>query len=343
MLYARRNQIHELLILLVFCSILSLMTTKSMGFLWGLTAVLLIACQNQPTGLLRPNGVVVATDGTLFVMDRGNYRIVHLDENGRMLHSFGSLGLEAGDIYAGWDIADDDQGHLYINDLNDLFPETAEAAGLPLGSVKKFTAQGDFLQAFDFQTGLEQSPLLSSPYGLEIDQQNRLYVANYGDNLIQVFDTQGQHLVALPLQGSGYGLNDVAVDDTRQWLYATDVINSQIQQFQMVFATGGQLSLVPRLQFGSYGREEGQFAYPSYLAVDENEGWLYVADMGNRRIQVFDQDGRFLRQFAPPDTPVWQVMGLDVAADGAVYAADAYNNVVWVFEPDGRLRRRIQP
>ena len=62
--------------------------------------------------------------------------------------------------------------------------------------------------------------------------------------------------------------------------------------------------------------------------------------MANRRIQVFDSEGRVLSQFSAPGN--WQVIGLDVGPDGAVYAADALNNVIWVFEPDGQVRRRIE-
>ena len=40
-------------------------------------ATALLAACGQPTGLLRPNGVAVMPDNTLYIMDRGNYRVVH--------------------------------------------------------------------------------------------------------------------------------------------------------------------------------------------------------------------------------------------------------------------------
>ena len=56
---------------------------------------------------------------------------------------------------------------------------------------------------------------------------------------------------------------------------------------------------------GRRGKEPGQFNTPHSIATDAN-GNVYVADRGNRRIQVFDGDGKFLRQFTidvpvPPD------------------------------------------
>jgi sugar lactone lactonase YvrE len=57
--------------------------------------------------------------------------------------------------------------------------------------------------------------------------------------------------------------------------------------------------------WGERGKEPGQFNTPHSIATDANDN-VYVADRGNRRIQVFDKDGKFLRQFTidvpvPPD------------------------------------------
>src|SRR5262249_24320631 len=46
--------------------------------------------------------------------------------------------------------------------------------------------------------------------------------------------------------------------------------------------------------WGDRGKEPGQFNTPHNIAADA-EGNIYVADRGNRRIQVFDGDGKFLR------------------------------------------------
>jgi hypothetical protein len=57
--------------------------------------------------------------------------------------------------------------------------------------------------------------------------------------------------------------------------------------------------------WGEPGNKPGQFDTPHSIAVDA-QGNVYVADRGNHRIQVFDGDGKFLRQIvidvpAPPD------------------------------------------
>ena len=45
--------------------------------------------------------------------------------------------------------------------------------------------------------------------------------------------------------------------------------------------------------FGSFGTAHGEFKTPHDLAMDA-QGRLYVADRGNMRIQLFDQDGNYL-------------------------------------------------
>ena len=49
--------------------------------------------------------------------------------------------------------------------------------------------------------------------------------------------------------------------------------------------------------WGSTGTEPGQFRGVKALAIDA-QGDVYVADAGNKRIQVFDSEGAFKRQFA---------------------------------------------
>lgn len=69
-------------------------------------------------------------------------------------------------------------------------------------------------------------------------------------------------------------------------LYVTDRANARVQA---VDPEGN-----PKLVFGSFGRDPGQFRDPKDLAWDA-DGNLIVADSGNHRLQVFTPDGKFLR------------------------------------------------
>ena len=57
--------------------------------------------------------------------------------------------------------------------------------------------------------------------------------------------------------------------------------------------------------WGAKGSEPGQFDMPNSVAVDA-QGNVYVADLGNKRIQVFDNDGNFKSQITGVGSP-WAI------------------------------------
>jgi DNA-binding beta-propeller fold protein YncE len=75
----------------------------------------------------------------------------------------------------------------------------------------------------------------------------------------------------------------------------------------------------------------------SSVAVDSTTNRVYVADSLNRRIQVFDSNGKFLAKWAVPE---WgQGLGYeDLAIDsekGRLYASSAHMNTILVFDLQG--------
>lgn len=303
----------------------------------------LTACAAPPKPLLRPNGVAAAPDGSLYVMDRGNFRVARLAADGRLLGAFGQLGDGPQDIYFGWNVELDRDGNLYI--CNRIASD--DGVSTKHDGVKVFTPAGRFVREIGGQDygATDATAQSNRPYGVEFDAAGRLYVADFGANTVRVFDAQGNLLARLfgeagSRAGQFNGLNDVAIDDARGLMYVVDSNNSRIQQFSLS-AQSGALTVTHRSSWGKYGAGPGEFAYPQFIAVDESSGHVYVADMANRRIQVFDEQSRYLAALAP-DLKNWQVMGLTVAPDGTVYAADALNNVIWAFDPDGTASRRIE-
>lgn len=310
------------------------------SLLYLLLVLLLTACTAQPAGLSRPNGMAVAPDGSLYVMDRGNYRVVHLSATGDFLSQFGQLGTGPGNIYSGWDIDLDSAGNIYVCNLV-LSPGGAYVIH---DGVKVFAPDGRFIR----ELGGHDYPLNNTaprynPYGLAIDSQDRIYVADFGTNTVRIFDQAGQQLAILfgiigVEDGQFKGLVDVAVDDRRGLLYVLDQFNSRVQQFALHEDASGEITVTHQYTLGSYGRQPGQFAYPQSMALTEQR--LHISDMANRRIQVFDPEGRPVLQMTAPQD--WQALGLDVGPDGAVYSIDALNNLIWIFEPDGQIRGQLK-
>ncbi len=71
-------------------------------------------------------------------------------------------------------------------------------------------------------------------------------------------------------------------------------------------------------EWGEIGFRPGQFRTPHALEFD-SQGRLYVADRGNHRIQIFDQDGNYIESY----TQYGRISDLFITADDTLYAIDS--------------------
>jgi len=93
--------------------------------------------------------------------------------------------------------------------------------------------------------------------------------------------------------------------------------------------------------FGGPGSGDGELLAPRGVAVDA-AGRIFVADTGNRRVQLFDADGQWLATLGA-DADLQQPCDLAVDSRGTVYVADALADAVVRFTPDGRVLSRFTP
>jgi DNA-binding beta-propeller fold protein YncE len=129
----------------------------------------------------------------------------------------------------------------------------------------------------------------------------------------------------------------LALDTENRFLYVADVGLDQVLVYD-----ADNFKLLRKI--GTTGKNHtltspGDFAKPSAVAVDR-DGNLYVADMLNARIEVFDADGNFIRTFGKRgDGPGYFAMpkGVAIDSDGHVWVADAMQNRVQVYSQEGQL------
>jgi DNA-binding beta-propeller fold protein YncE len=108
-------------------------------------------------------------------------------------------------------------------------------------------------------------------------------------------------------------------------------------------------------QWGSTGSENGQFNGVKSLAIDAQDN-VYVADLGNKRIQVFDSDGNFKSQITNIGTPMTLCMTkgptqylyvahsgdlVDGMADAAIYKVQLNGTIVGKFGSAGRMPKQF--
>src|SRR5688572_11185843 len=138
------------------------------------------------------------------------------------------------------------------------------------------------------------------------DKSDNLWVVDKAANTVIRFNPEGyvtmnlgrreegyHGLVELPRQADakpngGYfnGATDVGWDRDDNIFVSDGYVNSRVTKFDK---NGNFLK-----DWGSYGREPGQFNLPHAMVLDR-EGNVYVADRNNARIQVFDSNGTFQR------------------------------------------------
>ncbi len=95
----------------------------------------------------------------------------------------------------------------------------------------------------------------------------------------------------------------------------------------------------PELVWGIHGRKPGWLHKPRVAAFDAQDH-LFLADLTDR-IQVFDRDGNFIRQWSTPEFNVDGPSGLTIDKDGRLLVADTHFYRVLIYDAQGNLLHQI--
>lgn len=99
----------------------------------------------------------------------------------------------------------------------------------------------------------------------------------------------------------------------------------------------GSLPLTVARLLGSEGNGPGQFLEPRAIAVGK-DGRVYVTDTGNRRVQAFDSEGRYLFAFDSSDgeNKFGEPFGMVMTTKGELIVMDAEDGRMYRFDANGR-------
>jgi DNA-binding beta-propeller fold protein YncE len=173
--------------------------------------------------------------------------------------------------------------------------------------------------------------LFTHPHGLRIDEDDNLWTTDDGSHLVLKLSPTGRVLLVLGRKGvaaeSDWLFNqptDVAFGPGGT-LYVTDGYgNSRVVKFDR----DGKFIKA----WGKYGSKPGEFNLPHTIAVDR-QGHVYVGDRENRRIQIFDGEGTFLKEW----TGIGYPYGLCITPDQHVWMIDGGYDRIVELDPDGKI------
>lgn len=138
--------------------------------------------------------------------------------------------------------------------------------------------------------------LFSNPHGLHIGPDDCVYCTDDGDHTVRKCTLDGKVLLTLGVPGqpapymSGepfHRCTHTAVSPENDFYVSDGYGNARIHKY----SPEGRLLL----SWGEPGIDAGQFNFPHNICCDE-DGWVYVADRENHRIQIFDGNGRYETQ-----------------------------------------------
>src|SRR5580658_7627211 len=266
-------------------------------------------------------------------------------------------------------VAVNSQGHIFAFTRGN---NTGPAYGAAAAELLEFDANGKFLREIGHNLYA-----WSFAHTVKIDKQDNIWVTDKGSDQVVKFDTAGRVVMVFgrkqeasdegtaplkhpkpplpPVDGLFRQVTDIAWDSAGNGYISDGYINSRIAR---VGADGQWLG-----SFGSPGSEPGQLMTPHSIAVDAKDN-VYVADRGNRRIQVFDTKGTLLRVITidvpydpnakpalgnkpelpfPPGTPQTMAPGspwaicITPAPNQVLYSADAYPGRIYKLSLDGKV------
>jgi DNA-binding beta-propeller fold protein YncE len=254
-------------------------------------------------------------------------------------------------------VAVNSRGHVFVftrsNSANG--PAYAPAAA----QLFEFSPKGEFLR--EIGKGLYA---WSEAHSVRIDKDDNIWAIDKGSDMVIKFNQAGRVIMT-------FGRRSEAADEgAKPWEHINPPLPAVDGLFRQptdvtwdfegnIYITDGYVnSRVAKYDkngdwvksWGDKGTGPGQFRLPHAIVADSNNN-IYVGDRTNRRVQVFDTEGRFLRMFTidvPPDpgtravngnTPTGERLAEVIGAPNSICITPGPNQVLFIGETTfpGRL------
>jgi len=275
-----------------------------------------------------PRALAFAPDGSFYVADSRNNRILHFDPSGALINQWGKASgndpshpnpsAPPSTFNEPWGVAVGPDGSVYVTDTWN-------------NRIEKFTASGQFIRTWSSATS--QTDGFYGPRGLVVDAKGHLFVADTGNKRIVTFDADGNYLAQFGSAGLDPGQFDEPVGvalDANGNLYVTDTWNQRIQTFT---PSPDGLTFTPLKQWDVAGWYGQSLDNKPFIAVD-NKGHVFITDPEGFRVIEYTTDGQLIQtwgDYGSTPSTFGLAAGIAIDSQGNIWISDAGNNRIMRF------------
>jgi len=216
-----------------------------------------------------PQQIAVDDERNIYVADTGNSRIQKFTHEGQFLSSWGTNGVENGELQSPVGIAIYENNVYVVDDKQN--------------TVQKFDNDGNFILKWG---GLgNENGEFNKPQGITIDSNGIIYVADSKNHRIQQFTSDGEFLSSFGKYGYGDGKLKIPVDVAiyGDFIYVSDPGGYKIEKY----TSDGIFLKSFDYNFGGFP------VRPGGLTIDP-DGNIYFVDAAKYRVIKINSDGRTL-------------------------------------------------
>ena len=199
--------------------------------------------------------------------------------------------------------------------------------GSNLAPILKFDASGSLVRSFG-------GGMFVRPHGIHVDTEGNVWVTDGEgpDGLDPRRDGKGHQVFKFSPEGEllmTLGKAGVAGDGPTEFNQPSAVLVAPNGDIFVGDGHGGESARIMKFSkdgtfiktWGKKGIAPGEFETPHTIAMD-SRGRLFVGDRGNKRIQIFDQDGNFLEEWKQFGWP----SGIYIDKNDILYVTDSNSN-----------------
>ncbi|MBQ10855.1 MAG: hypothetical protein CMJ45_04825 [Planctomyces sp.] len=218
-----------------------------------------------------PSGMAFDADDNLWIVNSINSRVQRFSKDGKFLNGFGVKGNGDGELDMPWGLTLDNDGNVYIADWNNHRVQKFSANGEHLltfgsGAITGVSIDGSTPYSHALVEDIGVAPTdLNHPAGVAVDGDGDVYIADWMNERIVIFDKEAKVLATL--RGDAHEIS--------KWAAMSLDANPDMNR---------------RHRLAKHPEVRHYFRMPSDCTFDQENNRLIVCDTQRGRLQFYNKD-----------------------------------------------------